>query len=232
MLASRPPSVLLLLRSRPAYSVGVLDHRDQRQNHRPSNAGRRPRLAATAAAGDDGKRAVDLLPQNTPEPRVLPGPSLATPLAAAAAQLDALAAPALDDPWPLHGVGVAYAFCADGGSLELSRYFAPGRASLYHQDHFQGKFLARFPGLVGHGGWRLEEAEEEEDGVAAVRVRVAPSSSSSSSSAAAAAAGAAGPEGDDAQTYVFVLVRQEAGLRKGSWVTKQLVRLGEDGAPV
>jgi len=176
-----------------------------------------PTSAAEALGGD-------LLPQNTGNPLALPNPSL-SPLQAAAAQLDALSAQNLDAPWPLHGVAVAYAFCADSGSLELSRYFAPMRTSLYHQDHFQGKFLTRFPGLVGHKGWELVEVEEEEEdgGVVVVRVRVVPSE---------AAAGAGEERGRQQQTYVLVMVPQESGLRKGSWVTKQLVRLGEDGTPL
>lgn len=235
MLSSRPPSVLLrgsgaaalcpnvitAFRSRPAAALRL--HQQQHDHHR------RPHVAAaslSSSSPSSSSRAAealggDLLPQNTGNPLALPSPSQ-TALEAAAAQLDALAGDKLNDPWPLHGVAVAYAYCADSGSLELSRYFAPMKTSLYHQDHFQGKFLTRYPGLVGHNGWEVLEVAEEDDGVVVVKVSVAPSS-------AAAAAGAAEEE---RQTYVLVLVRQEAGLRKGSWVTKQLVRLGPDGAPV
>ena len=66
--------------------------------------------------------------------------------------------------------------------------------------------------------------------VVVVVVVVVPSLASSSSSSSLLAGGGGG--GGSRQTYVFVLVRQEAGLRKGSWVTKQLVRLGEDGSVV
>lgn len=187
----------------------------QHQTSVAAAAARPPPAAGVRAAASSG---VERLPQNTENPLALPTPSL-SPLQAVAAQLDALSADQLDAPWPLHGVGVAYAFCADSGSLDMSRYFAPMSTSLYHQDHFQGKFLTRFPGLVGHRGWRVEEEGEDGQGVAEVRVSVAPSSS-----------GEGGEGGRHA--YAFVMVKQEAGLRKGSWVTKQLVRLGEDGSVV
>jgi hypothetical protein len=258
MLSTRPPSLLLQQRGRPQrqarHACPSPAARSGRARQAPSSASagttttiaatpaaptsapaalgrprpRRPRRPAASAAGGRSEP----LPQNTDNPLVLPSPSLASPLDAVAVQLDALSSNELDSPWPLHGVAVCYAFCADSGSLELSRYFAPLSTSLYHQDHFQGKFLTRFPGLVGHNGWEVVEEEAEEDGVAAVRVGVSP--------AAAAAAATPGPEGSSGggaagetrHTYVFVMVRQEAGLRKGSWVTAQVVRLGPDGAVV
>lgn len=75
-------------------------------------------------------------PQNTPNPLVLPSPSLDAP-SAVRTQVDALAAN--HTPWPGHGIQTAYAFCRDTGSLELSTYFrpagrdAPLRRSLYHE---------------------------------------------------------------------------------------------------
>jgi len=209
-LATRPPSLLAtgLRRAVPPPAIPTA-RRHRRHGHRS-------RRAASS---------IEPLPQNTTEVLALPSPKL-SPLEAVAAQLDSLSDPQLDTPWPLHGVAVAYAFCSDAGALELSRYFAPMSTSLYHQDHFQGKFLTRFPGLVGHGGWEVEEEQAEEDGVAVVRVRVVP--------AAAAQGGGAGggAGGEQRQTYVFVMVRAEQGLRKGSWMTKQLVRLGADGKAV
>jgi hypothetical protein len=103
--------------------------------------------------------------------------------------------------------------------------------SLYHQDHFQGKFLTRFAGLCGHQGWEVVEEEEEEDGVAVVRVRVMRSKGAGGGEEAEAAEAAAA-RSKGWQTYVFVMVRAEQGLKKGSWMTKQLVRLGADGKAV
>jgi hypothetical protein len=237
-LTSRPPSVLLRGNGPAPRPAAICSHAAVRgfSGRQPTHSAARGRSnhhhhhrPSTRAAASAAEKALggDLLPQNTGNPLALPDPSL-SPLQAAAAQLDALSAQNLDAPWPLHGVAVAYAFCADSGSLELSRYFAPMRTSLYHQDHFQGKFLTRFPGLVGHKGWELVQVEEEEEddggGVVVVRVRVVPSE--------AAAADAGEEQGRQQQTYVLVMVPQESGLRKGSWVTKQLVRLGEDGTPV
>jgi hypothetical protein len=228
-LASRPPSVLLrggptaigsLPRSRSCRTAPQQQQKSEQQHH----CRRRTAVAASSSSSSSSRDAEalggDLLPQNTDNPLALPNTSL-TPVEAVSAQLDALGSEKLNAPWPLHGVAVSYAFCADGGSLELSRYFAPMSASLYHQDHFQGKFLTRFPGLVGHKGWAVVEVEDEGDEVVVVKASVAPS-----------AAAGGGKEEEERHTYVFVMVRQEFGLRKGSWVTKQLVRLGKDGAPV
>lgn len=233
----RPPSLLMRRMRGPCALAAAttptagsprpaLQHQGQHhEQHR-----RRCRRAATIAASSSFKSRAsealggDLLPQNSSNPLALPNKDF-TALQAVALQLDALSAEKIHFPRAMHGVDVAYAFCADSGSLEMSRYFAPLSTSLYHQDHFQGKFLTRFCGLVGHKGWEAVGEAEEEEGVAVVRVRVAPSSSSSSE-------GGEERRAEERHTYVFVMVRQEAGLRQGAWVTKQLVRLGEDGAPV
>ena len=114
-------------------------------------------------------------------------------------QLDALHA--MDDPWSGHGTQVAYEFCRDAGSLELSRYFYPTSTSLYHQDHFEGKFRSKMAELMSpHEAARIVgEAREESDadGNTIVCVRV---------------------EGGG-RAFEFRMARCEVGRRKGAWMT-------------
>jgi len=107
-----------------------------------------------------------------------------------------------DEPWPGHGVQVAYNFCRDSGSLELSRYFGHS-ASLYHEDHFVGLFATRCGALLPpHPAARVVGEEEHQTGGGSYVVRV---------------------EAGDGRRFAFTMEKCEIGRRKGAWVTASVL---------
>ena len=112
---------------------------------------------------------------------------------------------------------LAYLFCRDSGSMDMSRYFCGKSASLYHEDHFVGKFRTTFPELLLPGArvaGILDGGDESGSGPVKVEVETSSSSSSSSSSSTT--------------NLVFSLERCEMGRRKGSWLVAAVDRKGEE----
>ena len=160
-------------------------------------------------------------PQNTENPLVGPDPSL-TATEAVEIQLRALESD--DTPWSGHGVQTAYLFCIDAGSLEMSRYFDGRSASLYHEDHFVGKFRTTFPELLRPGA-RVAGVLDggDESGREPVRVEV-----ETAAAATGTGSSSSGESSPPSATLVFSLERCEMGRRKGSWLVSAVHRKGEE----
>ena len=147
-------------------------------------------------------------PQNTDQPLFLPSPEY-SPAETVAIQLDALAK--CDDPWPNHGLQLAYEFGYDIGGLDPSMYFGV-RNDLYHQDHFMGKFQTKLPELVNlreytiEGACRRDIDQDDTDEEWIVRVAVMPAT------------------GETITAFAFHLRRKTVGSRKGSLMTAMIVR--------
>lgn len=90
-------------------------------------------------------------PQNTEQPLILPNPSL-NAIDTVKVQLDALQN--CNDPWPNHGIQLAYEFGYDVGGLDPSMYFGYP-SDLYHLDHFMGKFQNKLPDLVNSASFEI-----------------------------------------------------------------------------
>lgn len=152
-------------------------------------------------------------PQNTDQPLVLPSPEHSAE-ETVTIQLDALSK--CDDPWPNHGLQLAYEFGYDIGGLDPSMYFGH-RNDLYHQDHFMGKFQTKLPELVNLKEFTIESvsqnvvtqsdepSREIEEWV--VEVAVMPA------------------VGVSRKKFAFYLRRKPFGSRKGSLMTAMVIRL-------
>jgi hypothetical protein len=147
-------------------------------------------------------------PQNTDQPRVLPSPDFSAE-EAVCVQLDALAV--CDDPWPSHGIHLAYEFGYDIGGMDPSMYFGFPK-DLYHLDHFGGFFQNKLPELVSSTAYEILEVketqmdkEEEEWQVLAV---VTPG----------------GAPGQAPVRFRFHLRRKKVGARKGALMTAMIKR--------
>jgi hypothetical protein len=90
-------------------------------------------------------------PQNTDQPLILPNPSLDA-IETVKVQLNALQN--CNDPWPNHGIQLAYEFGYDVGGLDPSMYFGYP-SDLYHLDHFMGKFQNKLPDLVNSSSFEI-----------------------------------------------------------------------------
>ena len=90
-------------------------------------------------------------PQNTDQPLILPSPSLDA-IETVRVQLSALER--CNDPWPNHGIQLAYEFGYDVGGLDPSMYFGYP-SDLYHLDHFMGKFQNKLPDLVNCSSFQI-----------------------------------------------------------------------------
>lgn len=156
-------------------------------------------------------------PQNTEDPLVGPSPSLS---ATEAVEVQLRALEADDTPWPGHGVQTAYLFCRDSGSMDMSRYFCGRSASLYHEDHFVGKFRTTFPELLKPGA-RISKVLEggDESGSEPVKVEVETAATMTRSD---------NDEPSPSSTLIFSLERCEMGRRKGSWLVAAVHRKGEE----
>lgn len=165
----------------------------------PAARPQRPAPRTLAAAATPPRHS----PQNTDAPTVGPDPAFDV-LQAVQVQLDALAD--VDHPWDGHGTQVAYAFCRDSGSLEMSRYFGTS-SSLYHEDHYVGKLRTQLPELMPpHPPAKIVgKPVVLNDEEASTVVRVA--------------------AGD--RTLAFRMVRCEIGRRKGAWVTASVTPVVE-----
>ena len=188
------------------------------------------KLQSSALFGQQGrKRRPDLVvvsasaapppqhsPQNTENPLVGPSPTLS---ANEAVEVQLRALENDDSPWQGHGVQTAYLFCRDSGSMEMSRYFCGKSASLYHEDHFVGKFRTSFPELLRPGA-RVTGVLDggDESGAQPVRVEV---------EAAGGGSGSSNTDGSPS-TFIFSLERCEMGRRKGSWLVAAVHRKEEE----
>lgn len=90
-------------------------------------------------------------PQNTDQPLILPDPSFDPP-ETVRIQLKALQD--CNEPWPNHGIQLAYEFGYDVGGLDPSMYFGYP-SDLYHLDHFMGKFQNKLPDLVNSSSFEI-----------------------------------------------------------------------------
>eukprot|EP00803_Ostreobium_quekettii_P007525 evm.model.scf_596.2 EVM.evm.TU.scf_596.2 scf_596:17060-18977(+) len=133
----------------------------------------------------------------------MPSPEL-SPEESVGAQLDALQKN--DEPWSNHGVQTLYEFAEDAGGMERSGYFGFSK-DLYHFDHFLGGFLNAYPELVNLASYSVSAVEEGADGTQKVTVRVE------------------GADGQDVgDSFAFTLTKRKLGRKKGSWMTKSLLR--------
>lgn len=180
--------------------------RPERRHRRTVRSG--PWGVVAGAANNEGNgdgRPPSYNPQNTEQPMVLPSPKLDAK-AVVEAHLDALARP--DDPWPNHGIQLAYEFGYDIGGLDRSMYFGFPK-DLYHLDHFMGQFANQLPELLRATSYRVSMVEEgersEEDGVMVDAV-------------------VESAEGG-VTTFRFHLKKKKVGSRKGSLMTYMIERL-------
>lgn len=151
-------------------------------------------------------------PQNTDQPLILPNPSLDA-IETVRVQLDALQK--CNEPWPNHGIQLAYEFGYDVGGLDPSMYFGYP-SDLYHLDHFMGKFQNKFPDLVNSSSFEIVDkvssmkSPDDLDGTDATWIVEATIISQAESS----------------QTRVrFHLKRKQVGSRKGSLMTYMIEKL-------
>ena len=168
-------------------------------------------------------------PQNTPSPLVLPSAEF-TAEEAVNTQLTALMH--CDEPWPGHGIQLAYEWGLDIGGMDPSLYFGFPK-DLYHEDHFrvsfttrvashartlmgptalqcrllQGQFSNQLPELLGARSYEIVSVQRCSDGDAperwVVNVEVT-------------------DRAGVLHNFEFTLGRKQVGSRKGSLMTAML----------
>ena len=160
-------------------------------------------VANSVNYNDDGLSPPSYNPQNTDQPMVLPNKEFDA-AQTVSVQLDALQKP--DEPWPNHGIQLAYEFGYDIGGLDRSMYFGFPK-DLYHLDHFMGQFANQLGHLVGLTEYTIldavEEPADEDDPEATWKV----------------CADVVPPRHGDVVRVVFHLRKKRVGSRKGSFMT-------------
>lgn len=169
----------------------------------------KPRLVTTSKIRVDSTR---YNPQNTDQPVVLPDPSF-DPVETVRVQLQALQD--CNEPWPNHGIQLAYEFGYDVGGLDPSMYFAYP-TDLYHLDHFMGKFQNKFPDLVNSSSFIVL------DDASSVHV---PQDSTAKDATWTVEAVVVGQVKTSETRVRFHLRRKEIGSRKGSLMTYMIEKV-------
>lgn len=139
-------------------------------------------------------------PQNVPGPEVFPH-TMQECADAVRLQLNAMRD--LHVPRTNHGLQVMYEFAVEAGWMERSRYFGLS-TDMYHFDHFMGKALGHFDGMINMQSYVIMQPRLRDDGRTDVEVELVTMTG-------------------EVQRWTFIMVLRTFGKYKDCWCTHRVM---------